>query len=307
MQGSAQCREYGVGALRAMAHNEANKTAIAHSGGLTAFLSMARDGSEKAKAQALDALVDLASDESNEIAVVGAGAINPLVALLQKGSDYCRMQAAKTLRLLSDESEAVQLAIANAGGVSALLELSKSGSEQTQEQAAGVLVNLACSDTNGNKPKMVECGAIMGLLNLAKKSDSREAQEYAVRALRHLIAKNTDYQAQVIDAGGFLSFVGLLSTSSMETREQAVGILLDFVWASSSNKQKIVDAGALDPLLSLSQEAPPAVMQQAAAVLRNLAVGYEDTIGKTITEKGGASVMKKSKRSRTGSLSFQPM
>ena len=51
MQGSAQCREYGVGALRAMAHNEANKTAIAHSGGLTAFLSMARDGSEKAKAQ----------------------------------------------------------------------------------------------------------------------------------------------------------------------------------------------------------------------------------------------------------------
>eukprot|EP00966_Prymnesium_polylepis_P332155 7387676-Prymnesium_polylepis.2 len=70
-----------------------------------------------------------------------------------QGSDYCRMQAAKTLRLLSDESEAVQLAIANAGGVSALLELSKSGSEQTQEQAAGVLVNLACRCALSGFPK----------------------------------------------------------------------------------------------------------------------------------------------------------
>ena len=175
---------------------------------------------------------------------------------------------------------------------------------QTRASPPASTVLRARSDATGNKAAMVESGAVPALLALARDSDSREAQESALRVLRHLIAKNSDHQAAVVDAGGFATFVGLLTTSSMETREQAAGILLDFVWASSTNKNKIVDAGAVDPLLQLSREATPAVMQQASAVLRNLAVGYEDTIGRMIQEKGGEGIMRKNNRSRTGSLSF---
>ena len=139
--------------------------------------------------------------------------------------------------MLSDDSEDVQLAVANAGGIEAMLQLCKEGSPEAQKHATGALVNLASSETNGNKDTMMTSTAVNDLLALVNKSTSAEAQCNSVQTLRHLISKNRENQDVVVKAGGFKSFVRLLSTSSMETREQAAGILLDFVWSSSSNKQ----------------------------------------------------------------------
>ena len=69
----------------------------------------------------------------------------------------------------------------------------------------------------------------------------------------------------------------------------------------SDNKNQIVDSGAVEPLVALAKQSPPAVQHQAAALLRNLAVGYEETIGKLISQKGGGEIIR---RPQAGSISF---
>ena len=194
-----------------------------------------------------------------------AGCIAPLVALTRCGTDVLKEAAARTLWILSKNTDN-QVAIAEAGGIAPLVALARDGTDGQKEWAAGALRNLACNADN--MVAIAEAGGIAPLVALARSGTDGQKQ-WAAAALR-ILAHNADNQVAIAKAGGIAPLVALVRDGTDGQKEEAAGALA-WLAANTNNQVAIAEAGGIAPLVALARDGTDGQKQHAASALAWLA------------------------------------
>ena len=88
-----------------------------------------------------------------------------------------------------------------------------------------VLLTITVVPLLSRPPPPPQVRALHGVLALVELfgSDNQEVQRYATGAVRNLIYENADNKAALIDAGGVLSLVNMLSKPDEELQKTITG------------------------------------------------------------------------------------
>ena len=211
-------------------------------------------------------------------------------------------QAAAALSALALHDEAMQDAIVRGGGVAPLLSLVREGTDLAQEHGARAICRLAAA--SHNQRALIEAGACPELISLMRVG-SPKAQECAVAGLLDLVrgfgggetgggeaghepaAEGEEGQeggaqllVQIVEAGGIVPLVGLLSSGSPQGKEKAVAALCQLA-VEPSNRDAIVTHGGIPAIVSLLDDRSLAKHGHATKALLSLSQEWDGTFEPT--------------------------
>jgi len=186
-------------------------------GAVVPLVGLMTDNSKEAQLYAIVALRTLACETENIPAIAKEGGIEPMVDLLDTGTAEIRAHAAAGLRIVARGSQQGRLDIVRAGGIQVLVHaLRSNGSSEVQANAAAALANLVADVPEnaqaaaGLAREASEAGAIGPLICLLA-SENLWSQSYAAAAIANLARGNRNNSVAIVEAGGLISLVVLLS------------------------------------------------------------------------------------------------
>ncbi|CAA7397895.1 unnamed protein product [Spirodela intermedia] len=179
---SSGLRELAAAAVLTLSAAESNKSAITASGAAPLLVQVLVNGSIQGKVDAVTALYNLSSSKESLDPNLYVEAVTPLLTLLKESKKYSKFaeKASSLLEILSGTEEG-RSAISDAeGGILTVVETVEDGSYLSMENAVGVLLTLCQSCREKYRERILQEGAIPGLLRLTvygTKKGQERAQE----------------------------------------------------------------------------------------------------------------------------------
>lgn len=202
--------------------------------------------------EAARAVCLIAGFEACKSVLIGAGAIAPLIRVVESGSELSKEFAARCLMKMTENSDNVW-AVSAHGGVTALLKIccsyGENGGIELVCLACGVLKNLV--GVEEIKRFMVEEGAILGLVELARSKDEA-AQISSLELLQTMAYRDESVREMIIKEGGIRALVHILdpkSSVSTKTREVAFRGITNICFSSESSISIMINYGFMDHIL----------------------------------------------------------
>ncbi|MCO5614182.1 hypothetical protein L7F22_068463 [Adiantum nelumboides] len=200
-----------------------NRICIAEAGAIPFLVPLLTSPDERTQENAVTAMLNLSICENNKSLIMAAGALDAVVEVLSLGATMTtRENAAATLFSLSMVND-YKLAIGEkSGAIAALVELLKEGTSRGKKDAATALFHLCIF--GGNKPKVVNAGAVPVLLQLL--SDDRACiTDDALSVLALLVESQGGCSA--INVGKAMPVLVELSRfGSAKGKENSVAVML---------------------------------------------------------------------------------
>ncbi|KAF8411235.1 hypothetical protein HHK36_003782 [Tetracentron sinense] len=228
----------------------------------------------------------IAGNDLCKSVLVGAGIIAPLIRILESGSDLGKKRAARTLQILTENSDNAWLVSAH-GGVTALLNICSNGDEkgETIGPACGVLRNLV--GVEEIKKFMVEEGAISAFIKLIRSKDE-VSQINSIEFLKIMASGDEAIRQMIIRAGGIQSLIRVLDPKfpfSSKAREISIQAIESFCFSSTSSINILLGCGFLDLLLFFIRSGEVSVQELAVKATYRLS-GVSEEIKKEMGDVG---------------------
>ncbi|KAF8409364.1 hypothetical protein HHK36_005439 [Tetracentron sinense] len=228
----------------------------------------------------------IAGFNSYKAVLIEAGIIAPLIRVLESGSYLGKEKAARTLHILTENSNNAWSVSAH-GGVTALLKICTNGDDRGEliGPACGVLRNL--SGVEEIKRFMVEGGAISAFIKLMKSKDE-DSQINSIEFLKIMASGDEAIRHLFIRSGGIHSLIHVLdpnSPFSSKAREIAIQAIESFGFSSTSSLKILLGSGFLELLLFFIRNGEVSIQEVAVKATYHLS-GASDELKKAMGDVG---------------------
>ncbi|KAL2709784.1 Vacuolar protein 8 [Kluyveromyces marxianus] len=267
-----QIRIASCAALGNLAVNNENKLLIVEMGGLEPLIEQMKSDNVEVQCNAVGCITNLATQDDNKIEIAQSGALVPLTKLARSSNIRVQRNATGALLNMTHSGEN-RKELVDAGAVPVLVSLLSSMDADVQYYCTTALSNIAVDESNRrylskHAPKLVT--KLVSLMN----STSPRVKCQATLALRNL-ASDTNYQLEIVRAGGLPDLVQLIQSDSLPLVLASVACIRN-ISIHPLNEGLIVDAGFLPPLVKLLDYKESEEIQcHAVSTLRNLAASSE--------------------------------
>ncbi|KAJ6803345.1 U-box domain-containing protein 4 isoform X1 [Iris pallida] len=179
-------QEYATAALLTLSASPAVKPILSASGAVPLLVKPLSDGTPQAKADAVAALYNLSAHPPNLAAIASSRAVPPLLAHLRacRKSSRTAEKCLALLESLAGSEDGRDSLVSADGGVLAIVEAVEEGSPSVRERAVGALLAMCEADRDKYRGRILEEGAIPGLLELTVRGTTAGAR----RKARELLA-----------------------------------------------------------------------------------------------------------------------
>ncbi|GJP40350.1 hypothetical protein CLOM_g24623 [Closterium sp. NIES-68] len=258
-------------ATTASEDGENGRVSVVQAGAIPPLIMALLEGSDFAKETAARCIRFL-SRSNNPIITQGcAAAIPALVRLLSVGSQAAKEAACGALVNLSAKTDVNKFQIAVAGGIPPLVLLldfnQPNASRTSYECASAALCNLAFD--NENRLKIAAAGAIPLLVQVAARSPTPEAGEYATHALGSLACEINENGETIVQAGAVPVLLAALQNGSPWCKEAAARTLRNLSFFENL-REPLLTAGAIDVLTRVTESGTARAAESARAALNHL-------------------------------------
>lgn len=214
-----------------------NRMCIAEAGGIPHLVPLLSSSDPKTQEHAVTAMLNLSILPDNKKLIISAGGLDPIIEVLKSGRTMeSRENAAATLFSLSVRDELKVQIGSNLDAIPYLVALLREGSvRRGKKDAATALFNLAVY--NGNKPKIIEAGAVPTLVGLLK-SESESIADDCLAVLA-LLAGVPEGVAAIVATTAIPTLVSLMRSGSPKGKENSTAVLLAL---SRSGEEKVIQA-----------------------------------------------------------------
>ncbi|KAH3900431.1 probable Vacuolar protein 8 [Saccharomycodes ludwigii] len=260
-------------ALGNLAVNNENKVLIVEMGGLEPLIKQMMSPDVEVQCNAVGCITNLATQDDNKAKIAKSGALVPLTHLAK--SKNIRVQRNATGALLNmTHSGENRKELVDAGAVPVLVSLLSSKDPfYVQYYCTTALSNIAVDEENRRKLAQTEPKLVPKLVALMDSPVNRVKCQ-ATLALRNL-ASDTNYQLEIVRAGGLPHLVKLIQSDSMPLVLASVACIRN-ISIHPMNEGLIVDAGFMKPLVKLlDYDNSEEIQCHAVSTLRNLAASSE--------------------------------
>ncbi|CAH03078.1 protein anchor VAC8 [Kluyveromyces lactis] len=267
-----QIRIASCAALGNLAVNNENKLLIVEMGGLEPLIEQMKSDNVEVQCNAVGCITNLATQDDNKIEIAQSGALVPLTKLARSSNIRVQRNATGALLNMTHSGEN-RKELVDAGAVPVLVSLLSSMDADVQYYCTTALSNIAVDESNRrylskHAPKLVT--KLVSLMN----STSPRVKCQATLALRNL-ASDTNYQLEIVRAGGLPDLVQLIQSDSLPLVLASVACIRN-ISIHPLNEGLIVDAGFLPPLVKLlDYQESEEIQCHAVSTLRNLAASSE--------------------------------
>lgn len=286
--GDAEMKRQALVALSEVVSEDDKYVKIAvETGDIISLLATFLDSPEmEIQEESAKAISVIAGFDIYKSALIGAGVISPLIRVLECGSELGKEGAARCLQKLTENSDNVWSVSAH-GGVTALLKICNCGDYKGElvGLACGVLKNLAGVDEI--KRFMIEGGAILAFLKLARSKDEA-VQINSLEFLQTIAYGDESIRQMVIREGGIRVLVCILEADfslSSKTRERALRAIETLCFSSLSTINILLSHGFMDQLIHFLRNGEVLIQELALKVSFRLS-GSSDHVKKAMGEAG---------------------
>ena len=180
-------RELAAAAILTLSAAESNRKTLTASGAAPLLVQVLINGSIQGKVDSVTALHNLSSHQETLEPKLYVEAVPTLLALLKDSKKYSKFaeKACSLLEILSTTEEGRSSISEVRGGILTLVETVEDGSYLSMEHASGVLLQLCRSCRETYRNRILQEGAIPGLLRLTVYG-TKKAQEQARELLEML-------------------------------------------------------------------------------------------------------------------------
>ncbi|CAI5478592.1 unnamed protein product [Closterium sp. Yama58-4] len=231
-------------ATTASEDGENGRVSVVQAGAIPPLIMVLLEGSDFAKETAARCIRFLSRSNNPIITQGSAGAIPALVRLLSVGSQAAKEAACGALVNLSAKTDVNKFQIAVAGGITPLVSLldfnQPNASRTSYECASAALCNLAFD--NENRLKIAAAGAIPLLVEVAARSPTPEAGEYATHALGSLACEINENGEKIVQAGAVPVLLAALQNGSPWSKEAAARTLHQMLEECTQNRNLLMEA-----------------------------------------------------------------
>ncbi|KAF9608979.1 hypothetical protein IFM89_012318 [Coptis chinensis] len=216
--------------LSALCKEEDLRFRVLLGGCIPPLLSLLKSGSSEARKAAAEAIFEVSSgglsdDHVGSKIFVTEGVVPALWDLLNPQNKQDKVVegfVTGALRNLCGDKDGYWRATLESGGVEIIVGLLSSDNAVAQSNAASLLARLILA-FNDSVPKIIDAGAVKGLLHLVSHENDISVRASAADALEALSSKSTQAKKAIVDAHGIPVLIGAVVAPSKECMQGESG------------------------------------------------------------------------------------